>query len=155
MPVYPVNAASVLDGLSNTAAVSEFLCATNDANAVLRVLWNTPRNYSPTEADAFAHFCAAIPPDPVSFGYSGIASLRGQWFDGNYGHGLYNHVLTPNQPSCLNHSNLRTGISTATSLHPNGANVLLADGHVRFISNSIDRAAWRELASRDSQAAFP
>lgn len=154
-PALPVNAASVLDGLSNTAAVSEFLCATNDTNAVLRVLWNTPRKYTPTEADAFARFCAAIPQEPTSFGYRGIASLRGQWFDGNYGHGLYNHVLTPNQPSCLNYANLRTGISTATSLHPNGVNLLFADGHVRFVSDSIDRAAWREFASRDSRLTRP
>ncbi len=156
-PAIPISSASVEDGLSNTAAVSEILCSVNDQNAVLRVQWNTPRQYLPTEADAFAQFCDGIPPSPASRGYVGIPFHRGvPWYDGNYGHGLYNHVLTPNRPSCLNQTNLRTGISTASSLHSGGANVLLADGHVRFVSNAIDQATWRELGSRVSKAAtFP
>ena len=151
-PVIPIGSNSVMDGLSNTAAIGEFLSGTDDANAVLRVLWNTPRQYSPTESEAFAQFCSSIPQDPVSYGYSGVRGLRGQWYDGNYCHGLYNHVLTPNQPSCLNQTNVRTGISTTTSLHPGGVNLLIADGHVRFVSNSIDQSTWRELGSRVSHS---
>ena len=34
------------------------------------------------------------------------------------------------------------------SFHPGGANFLLADGSVRFISETIDGATYRGLASR-------
>jgi prepilin-type processing-associated H-X9-DG protein len=38
---------------------------------------------------------------------------------------------------------------TASSRHANGVNVLLGDGSVRFISNSVSLPTWRGLGSRD------
>ena len=38
--------------------------------------------------------------------------------------------------------------SAARSLHPGGANVLLADGSVRFIKNTVGLAPWRALGTR-------
>jgi prepilin-type N-terminal cleavage/methylation domain-containing protein/prepilin-type processing-associated H-X9-DG protein len=35
------------------------------------------------------------------------------------------------------------------SWHSGGAQVVFADGHVEFISNSIDKATWRALGTRD------
>jgi len=36
------------------------------------------------------------------------------------------------------------------SLHPSGANVLLGDGSVRFIKQSINLLAWQALSSRSN-----
>jgi prepilin-type processing-associated H-X9-DG protein len=36
------------------------------------------------------------------------------------------------------------------SLHPGGANVLLGDGSVRFIKQSINQLTWQALSSRAS-----
>jgi prepilin-type processing-associated H-X9-DG protein len=37
----------------------------------------------------------------------------------------------------------------ARSRHPGGVNVALADGSVRFVSQTVDLEAWRALGSRN------
>jgi prepilin-type processing-associated H-X9-DG protein len=37
----------------------------------------------------------------------------------------------------------------ARSYHPNGVQVVMMDGSAHFISNSIDRALWQGLSTRD------
>ena len=37
----------------------------------------------------------------------------------------------------------------ASSNHPGGVNILLADGSVRFVKNSIGQTVWMSLGSRD------
>ena len=37
----------------------------------------------------------------------------------------------------------------ATSLHPGGANVLMADGSAKFLKSSIARNIWWALGTRD------
>jgi prepilin-type processing-associated H-X9-DG protein len=38
-----------------------------------------------------------------------------------------------------------------SSSHPGGANVLLGDGSVRFVKNSISQAVWMGLGSRNGE----
>ncbi len=152
-PSGPVKPADVIDGLSNTAALSELLVANGDLDAVLRTIYQLPRLYGPNERDALADFCEAIPDRPTSFGYLGNHLARGRpWYHGEIGSGLYNHVLPPNRPSCANQTHRPTGAMTAASLHPGGVNVAFGDGRVEFVSSSIDRRAWRDIASRVARA---
>jgi prepilin-type processing-associated H-X9-DG protein len=37
---------------------------------------------------------------------------------------------------------------TSRSFHPGGVNVLMMDGSVRFVRNSIAQATWRALGTR-------
>ena len=48
-----------------------------------------------------------------------------------------------------NATDITYGIITARSYHPGIVNVLLMDGSVRSISNSIQRDVWQALATRD------
>jgi prepilin-type processing-associated H-X9-DG protein len=36
----------------------------------------------------------------------------------------------------------------ATSAHPGGVNLTMADGHVQFIKNSISRPTWWAIATK-------
>ena len=50
--------------------------------------------------------------------------------------GGYFHIQLPNRKSCV-----MAGwdtVATASSYHPGGVNVLMLDGAVKFINNSID-----------------
>ena len=143
--VGPVRAADVTDGLSNTSAVSELLRGVGTTER-LRVLWKSPAAVQ--NIDVLANQCRSIPPDPPQFGWRGLESHRGvPWTDGNLPFTLYNHVLAPNQPSCW--PSLYAGAYTAASNHRNGVNVLLADGHLAFYSDSVEVDVWRSLASRE------
>lgn len=142
-----VYAANITRGLSNTAAMSEILRSDGTLKR-LRNHWITPMEISgATELDAFANYCAAIPPDPFELGW--IGGGRGlPWVGGGFDTAIYNHILTPNYPSCSNGSGVLTGAYTAGSYHSGGANTLYGDGHVSFTSQSIDRSLWRMIGSR-------
>src|SRR5262249_8955933 len=45
------------------------------------------------------------------------------------------------------HNNLQ---AASRSLHPGGVNILLADGHTRFVTNQVDRGMWHVMHSRET-----
>jgi prepilin-type processing-associated H-X9-DG protein len=74
---------------------------------------------------------------------------------GNYFDSRYNHLMPPNGPSGViaGGSDPFTAVNngaqatTASSRHPGGVNLVLADGSVRFISNTVDIQTWWALGS--------
>jgi prepilin-type N-terminal cleavage/methylation domain-containing protein/prepilin-type processing-associated H-X9-DG protein len=91
-----------------------------------------------------------------------VVGYRGyRWIIGITGATLFNSVQTPNE-SIFNGS--RTGPGSysgsvsnntdsswsmpATSNHPGGVNVTMADGHVQFVKNSISRPIWWALSTK-------
>ena len=65
---------------------------------------------------------------------------------------LYSHAQEPNGrvPDCLQGANQPShGMATARSNHPGGVNVLMGDGSNRFVSETISRAVWRGLGTRN------
>lgn len=72
-----------------------------------------------------------------------------RWINGGYLATLYNHHFQPNAPDwdCLNTSN-NFGLKTARSNHRGGVTVLLCDGSVRLVANSINAKTWRAIATR-------
>lgn len=63
----------------------------------------------------------------------------GRWADGAAGFSLFNTVLPPNSPSCaVDGTHAVDGIYSVGSWHPGGAQVVMADGSVTFISETID-----------------
>jgi prepilin-type N-terminal cleavage/methylation domain-containing protein/prepilin-type processing-associated H-X9-DG protein len=140
----PVRIADITDGTSSTAAFSE----STIGNGVIPA--------SAAAADprfVVLEVAGSNDPTPASCdGASGVfaANRGGMWINGHYGNTLYNHYYTPNpkQWDCGNASHNK-GLSTARSYHPGGANLLLADGSVRFVRNTIGLPAWRALGTRD------
>lgn len=143
----PIRSQDIKDGLSSTVAIGEFL-RSNGSPHRLRVPWEIPSYFATGELSAFANACKGIPPAPAAV-LSGDFYHRGnKWYKADFASTLYNHVLTPNKPCCLNGGNLPSAAATASSNHSGGANFLFADGHIDFLSNSVDLALYRKLASR-------
>ena len=141
----PIKVADVADGLSNTVAMSESVMGTGTVPIGI-----------PTDRRTIATSVLEVPggtdPTPATCGSAAGAwsAKRGaKWIDGHYGNSLYNHYYTPNPNTwdCGNGSHNK-GLSTARSWHAGGVNVLLLDGSVRFVRDSIDLATWRGLSTR-------
>jgi prepilin-type processing-associated H-X9-DG protein len=72
------------------------------------------------------------------------------WHLGEWPRTLYDHAIPINGPNCIPAViDDLAGTCAAGSLHPGGANVLLADGHASFIKESIDMEIWRSLGTRN------
>lgn len=152
----------VLDGLSNTAAFSEtFLGRGGDAeppqagvaptfqNAASQVLTlnGTPTPF--TSGCLYGSNPNSISVSPSGPYWSNIRSAK--YVDGHYADANYNHFLLPNDSrwDCSNTSH-NPGFIAARSMHTGGVNVLLGDGALRFVANSIDAITWQALATRAS-----
>jgi len=144
--------ADILDGLSSTVAMSEFLVGRDEVVERLRAYY-VPTDFSsgpPIDYETFSARCRSlreeIPQPSVNLG-----TMKGRfWIVGMPVFTLYDHVLTVNQPSCRNTARSvdPQTATTATSLHPGGANCLFVDGHARFIRESVDARVWRALGTR-------
>ena len=136
--------ADIEDGSSNTAAMSEsilgapFAGSTPDPRTVYAFIGGSPV----TDANCTAATLYNIS-DPRGF----------SWANGDTRCALYNHYLRPNSQrlDCIGYdpqtAYTDTGWRTARSWHPGGVNVLLADGSVRNVADSVDPFIWRGLAT--------
>jgi prepilin-type N-terminal cleavage/methylation domain-containing protein/prepilin-type processing-associated H-X9-DG protein len=137
----------VSDGLAYTAAISETLVS-NGTNEFLRVTWNTKESYTlPNELERFVAYCLSLKPADLD---GGDRWNHGRpWTCGEAGWTWYNHVLTPNQITCSNGTAVQEGAYTAASLHRLGVNVVFADAHVLFVTQTVSPHIWRAYGSRN------
>jgi prepilin-type processing-associated H-X9-DG protein len=78
------------------------------------------------------------------------------WCDGQAERVAFSTVIGPNGPACVNDNNVNAdsngSVLPPASRHPGGANVMFADGAVRFIVDGIDTGnlSAREVTSGPS-----
>jgi prepilin-type N-terminal cleavage/methylation domain-containing protein/prepilin-type processing-associated H-X9-DG protein len=119
-----MSAAEIKDGLSNTAFVSE-ICTVpgEDIRGVLHYPEGPiyHHNYTPNSSA----------PDLIRTG------------------SCVNVPFAPCDPSNASNYESRNILMTARSLHPGGVNLLLGDGSVRFVSDSVALVIWQALSTPD------
>lgn len=138
----------VTDGLSATAAVAEWVVGDGDAGRPSRLgsvtILDGDFPGTPAGLGAFTLACEAV--EPGRTGQAGAAYKGSYWFRGRLGHSLYTHALPPGRPSCRAAPDLNA--ITAGSLHGGGAHVMMLDGGVRFVRESVAPGVWRALGTR-------
>jgi prepilin-type processing-associated H-X9-DG protein len=155
------NFRTITDGLSNTIAMCEI---GND----LGDRWDIGQTaFRPTEQIfRFPATCReTLNLDRPDFYEPSIqlASVGrgGRWADGASAIAAVNTILPPNSPSCSVGKQLTApGIHSAGSFHAGGAHVLMADGAVKFLTESIDHgdsntAVVRLTQSNEAKGADP
>ena len=171
----PVTIASITDGTSNTAVISE---------RYLGMPGGTPANinatgpdllrcqiHAPTGAAAGSGAAGALALQQSCANAPGTQVIRfcatnGQMWAASFPMWLtissYNHFGTPNQVGCSNDTaDSSVGATDATyyitpfgsappsSFHSGGVNCAFSDGSVRFIKNTVAPQTWWALGSRN------
>jgi prepilin-type processing-associated H-X9-DG protein len=166
--------AKITDGTSNTIAFSESL--TSEASPRLGIRGNVTGNIGSnqaanqldisTVANAVARvrndaqLCTtkyltapAVVANPTGTLGGGNGS---RWGCGAMGYAMFNTVITPNgtrwsacrMDCCVQAQHAH--YVNAMSNHPGGVNVLMADGSVKFIKDSINQLTYWALGTKDS-----
>ncbi len=152
-----VNLASITDGLSNTAAVSESLVNDGSGNSPdpRRNLNYTPSGLSQAiDAPAMAVVRDGLANATNWQPWSAVKGLTWSYTDAWERH-VYSHLLPPNAAPILtyNTENFRCSEGDApmnpTGNHPGGVNVSMMDGSVRFVKNSVNLPAWWAMGTRN------
>ena len=145
-----VRPASVPDGLAHTALFSERLRGSGGTAVDL-------------QRDAFALEYLALTTDDLILDARASARMSNanqffrhghSWFWTGRERTLYNHAQVPNGsiPDAIYPGNLTArGMTTARSLHPGGVNLLMGDGSVRFVAETIAQAPWRGMGTRNGR----
>jgi len=78
------------------------------------------------------------PESPTQFATGTLWPRARRWADGHAHESSVTTVLPPNSPSCRRSGDEHDAAYSAASYHQGGAHVLMCDGAVRFITDSID-----------------
>jgi prepilin-type N-terminal cleavage/methylation domain-containing protein/prepilin-type processing-associated H-X9-DG protein len=154
----------VLDGTSNTVAFAESTVGNPRATARQKLIGvvNVPLQ---TGAAGAIQYNAFTSPAGVRAGISQCSQVwngptyspnlqRGDtWTQGAMCATLFNTIVPPNGESdewayCGAYaSGAVSNVSNSDSYHPGGVNVLMADGHVQFIKDSVNQIVWWSLGT--------
>lgn len=162
---------SITDGTSNTAVFSEKLMGLN-GNVIVRPGSQQGKRVSyqlslaitldsdpngPANALIAYNACKAV---PGTANPTNPTQWSGACWNGSHAGTLhfnaYNHFMPPNSISCVA-SNSWGGppggvndLITATSNHPGGVNVCMADGSVKFVKDTINVSVWWGIGTRSN-----
>lgn len=150
----PFKFADIRDGTSNTIAFAERSGKPDDRRVPGNLAWGSTD-------DPIACRAMVVGTDYVPTAQLTTWSAGSLWSFGHTHWNVFVTVLPPNGPSCSTHggdnmSNAPSGIFTASSSHPGGVQVAMADGSVRFQNETIDSiggrsgfGVWGALGTRD------
>jgi prepilin-type N-terminal cleavage/methylation domain-containing protein/prepilin-type processing-associated H-X9-DG protein len=159
--VFPViTVASFVDGTSNTVIMSEWVkgpaagdCGGRDGlHCVYRAGFDSNNSEGLVATQGIFAASWADAQQCQTRGVTRDWGWKGEWWiqgERQY----YSHTQLPNRRSCGYGDIGATGgrgdmsMNAAGSLHPGGVNVLLADGSVKFVKNSINFTVWYSVAT--------
>jgi prepilin-type N-terminal cleavage/methylation domain-containing protein/prepilin-type processing-associated H-X9-DG protein len=142
-----VKTADVTDGMSHTAAFAD------------RIIGDGDNKMATEESDTFApgtqypgvdkayHDCLAV--DISDLSKQGVSDVGFPWIRAYHSTTIYFHNNTPNGRSCMYPPGQI--MTTATSRHRGGVNMVLCDGSARFVSSDVSRPTWQALGSRNGE----
>jgi prepilin-type N-terminal cleavage/methylation domain-containing protein/prepilin-type processing-associated H-X9-DG protein len=156
--------AEITDGTSHTAVVSESLKGTPDRGVFHPAadIWMGGFHFVDSAMltnEFLLNLCGQAADHPAP--YFPLAGWIWPVYD--LSQSLYNHVVGPNSatincgdiqkrinshpPPDVSYQMWNRGIQKASSWHPGGVNLLMLDGSVRFVSESIDLGVWRAIST--------
>jgi prepilin-type processing-associated H-X9-DG protein len=153
------------DGSSNTVAFSEALLGGAQPNAYrgngIVIYGLTSGVYSDASQNAAAvnsaaSTCAQSLQSNGATGSSIYDTIGSRWLVGSMGYSMFNTIIPPNSSTfpfggCkFRWTGVLEGVNimNASSAHPGGANVLMADGSVKFAKSTIAQMVWFALGTR-------
>ncbi len=158
--------ADVVDGTSNTIAYAEALCGDSNIGGPRRAngTGNSGSSQASNQLDVSAIGIGPLLTDlqacSNTFKTAFTADDRGyRWGGGMMGYSLFNTVMPPNGGGQFNWNSCRVDCCVqaqaahyvpATSNHPGGVNVMMTDGSVKFIKNTIAYSTWWALGTKSN-----
>ena len=135
--------ADITDGLSNTGFFSERMLDF-PSNAVVDPIADVffPRTSPLTLDDAVAQ-CQAL--DITNLANQAPVFMGAPWVTGQH---VFQHITPPNTRSCGFFVVNRASMPPSSRHSGGGVNLLLGDGSVRWIKNSVSLQPWRALGTK-------
>lgn len=144
----PFGIRDITDGSAATVMISEWGTAPRNVFARDKkgTVFSTPGNtHYKDQLQAALDSCKSLDSNTAPIGMS---DKGWNWTGEGYAVTRYNHNMTPNSLSCINDGWVMEGAYTASSHHPGGSHSLFADGHARFIKQTISTETWWAIGTR-------
>jgi len=143
----------ITDGLSNTAALAEVALGGGDsggAKSRFDVFSGTPSTGNLNDA---RNSLMNMKWQDQSIAGGGWRWRGYPWTEGTPWRGFYNHLMPPNGIS-VQGADWPEIVSTASSFHSGGAQVVMCDGSVKLHSESMDAFVWTAMGTRNGAEAL-
>ncbi len=136
--------ASIVDGLSNTAGISERLTGDYNQNRVSPLTDTFQPGTQPFTADQAYTDCYAT--NLADLSKQGISDVGAPWIRGYHSTSEYYHIAPPNGRSCM----FPPGriMTTANSQHGGLVNLAFCDGSTHTLAANVEIVVWRSIGTR-------
>ena len=136
----------ILDGTSNTIMVGEIVADNGNREIIAQPAFvsGSPMFFNPAAQECLSLIDSErpqfwLPSANLEYGHNDLWERGHRWMCGLPMYTGFNTCRPPNSESCQsNNSDGREGTVTAASRHPGGCHVVMADGSVKYITESID-----------------
>ncbi|MEM6363622.1 MAG: DUF1559 domain-containing protein [Planctomycetota bacterium] len=139
----------ILDGLSNTIAAGEIATDLGDRDSRTVALsrgWSFSRTYPPNDCNGLLDPLRPQFWDPAQNTVGPVDGRGFRWAEFRPNYSGFFTANPPNSEICTEQNAGNSGWYSGSSRHPGGIHILMADGAVKFITDSIDTGDQEALA---------